>query len=100
LKNGTTRWIAVEAQTLFENSQPIPILPLHYAEVVRQSGVGREFWRLAKFVERIYVYLILWRLTVGTGDRTVYEIVDIIHLQRTLCSFGVALCVQIVHHES
>jgi len=94
-----TRCVAVEAQTLFENSQPIPILPLHYVQVVRQSGVGREFWRLAKFVERIYVYLILWRLTVGTGDRTIYEIVDIIRLQRTRFVLLAWFCIQIVHHE-
>lgn len=59
---------------MFENSQLIPIPPLHCVQVVRRSGVvgniGSEFWRLANFVERIYVYLILWRLTVGTGDRT------------------------------
>jgi len=59
---------------MFENSQPIPISPLHCAQVVRRSGVvddvGGEFWRPASFVERIYVYLILWRLAAGTGDRT------------------------------
>lgn len=70
--------VAIEAQTMFENSQPIPIPPLHCVQVVRRSGVvgniGNEFWRLANLVERIYVYLILWRLTVGTGDRTgLYE---------------------------
>jgi len=51
-------------------------------EVVRRSGVvddvGGEFWRAASFVERIYVYLILWRLAAGTRDRTyVYDIVNV-----------------------
>lgn len=66
--------VVVKAQTTFENSQPIPIPPLHCVQVVQRSDVagevGSEFWRPARFVERIYVYLILWRLTVGTGDRT------------------------------
>jgi len=63
-----------------ENSQPIPIPPLQCVQVVQRSGiageVGSEFWRPARFVERIYVYLILWRLTVPEME-PVYEIVDV-----------------------
>jgi len=87
----------VVVQTTFENSQPISIPLLQCVQVVQRSGiageVGSEFWRLARFVERIYVYLILWRLTVGTGDGTGLR--DSRRLQRTLYSLDAFICIQI-----